>query len=173
MRSAKPGWVGRLLVAALLLTGCAGGPDAPRPVALADLVVEQDRYDGQLVVTEGTVRTYDRPRHYWIEDDAVNRVELVPPEAAADHVGARVRVRGSFTFRDDEGRRITVEQLEILEEAAQASTRRPPRAWASRPAHPVPLRRVHLFDHLRRHLDVVGPPSSLRAERQRPQGVVL
>ena len=127
MPSAKSGWVWRLFVAVSLLAGCAAGPDAPSPVTLADLVVEQDRYDGQMVVTEGTVRTYDRPRHYWIEDDAVNRVELVPPEAAADHVGARVRVRGPFTFRDDEGRRITVEQLEILEETAQASTSRPPR----------------------------------------------
>lgn len=140
MRSAKSGWVWGLVVAGSLLAGCAGGPDAPSPVTLADLVVEQDRYDGQMVVTEGTVRTYDHPRHYWIEDDAVNRVELVPSEAAADHVGARVRVRGPFTFRDDEGRRITVEQLEILEEAAQASTPRPPRTSASRSAltvHPL------------------------------------
>jgi hypothetical protein len=116
-----------LVVAGLLLIGCARGPEVPGSVTLADLVVEQDRYEGQLVATEGTVRTYDRPRHYWIEDDAVNRVELVPAEAAADHVGARVRVRGRFTFRDDEGRRITVEQLEILEEAGQGSTLRPPR----------------------------------------------
>lgn len=120
MRSTKSGWMWQLLVAGSLLAGCAGGPDDPSSVTLAELVAEQDRYDGQLVETEGTVRTYDRPRHYWIEDEAVNRVELVPAEAAADHVGARVRVEGRFTFRDDEGRRITVEQLEILEGAAQA-----------------------------------------------------
>lgn len=122
-----------LTVAGLLLIGCARGPEATRPVTLADLVVEQDRYDGQLVETEGTVRTYDRPRHYWIEDEAVNRVELVPSETAAEHVGARVRVRGRFSFRDDEGRRITVEQLEILEHAAQAAPSRP-RVHRSPPA---------------------------------------
>lgn len=128
MPSAKSGWMWQLLVAGSLLAGCAGGPDVPNPVTLAELVVEQDRYDGQLVETEGTVRTYDRPRHYWIEDEAVNRVELVPAETAADHVGARVRVRGRFSFRDDEGRRITVEQLEILEDAAQAAPPRPSRS---------------------------------------------
>jgi hypothetical protein len=107
----------RLPVAVLVIvlaTACASGPAEPEAVTLADLVAEQDHYDGRVVLTEGTVRTYDSPRHYWIEDVELHRVELVPDEEVADLVGQDVRVIGRFTFADDRGRVIEVQELEVL-----------------------------------------------------------
>jgi hypothetical protein len=104
--------VGALLI--VLSGGCSAVDLGPVPVTLSELVAEQDRYDGRHVIAEGLVRTFDDPRHYWIEDDDVNRVEIVPEDAVADHVGAVVRVTGRFTFRDDEGRRITIDELEVV-----------------------------------------------------------
>lgn len=104
-------------IGAAVLLGCSGGGDGtPDDVALVDLVVEQDAYDGDLVTTQGVVRTFDEPRHYWIEDDDQNRVELVPQDRVSPHLGDRIEVTGRFTFRDDEGRRIEVDQLEVLGE---------------------------------------------------------
>jgi hypothetical protein len=100
---------GLLLV---LLGACT--PAAPVTVPLAELVDAQEDHDGSLVITEGTVRTYDDPRHYWIEDAELNRVELVPHEAVEDLVGDDIRVEGRFSFRDDRGRVITVDELEVV-----------------------------------------------------------
>lgn len=109
-----PRWCVAGMLLGALLAGCGSGQDEPVPVTLAELAAQQERYDGMVVLTEGVVRTFEPPRHYWIEDPGVNRVELVPPEVAAPHVGQVVRVRGRFTFRDDQGRRITVEELEVV-----------------------------------------------------------
>lgn len=87
-------------------------------MTLSELVEEHDRYEGEVVVAEGVVHTYDQPRHYWIEDAQVNRVEVVPAERIEDHVGDTVRVTGRFTFRDDEGRRISVDELEVVAETS-------------------------------------------------------
>jgi len=111
-----------IAAAAVWPGGCSPDAAQPVPVALAELVADQELHDGQYVVTDGTVRPYEQPRHYWIEDPTLNRVELVPPEVAADHVGAYVQVEGHFTFRDDEGRRIEVDGLEVLDVAPQART---------------------------------------------------
>jgi hypothetical protein len=100
------------LLGALWLAGCSDGP--PESVALAELVTEQDRYDGEQVVVDGVVRTYHDPVHHWIEDADLNRVELFPQAEVDPHVGDRVRVTGRFRFRDDEGRRIDVDDLEVL-----------------------------------------------------------
>jgi predicted small lipoprotein YifL len=105
-----------VLLVAVSVAGCGLVTGGPHEVTPAELVEEQDRYDGEMVVVEGTVRTYDDPRHYWIEDDHPNRVELEPHEAAAPHVGERVRVQGEFSFQDDVGRIITVDELEVLDE---------------------------------------------------------
>jgi hypothetical protein len=104
------------LLAALLL-GCAGGDaDGPVETALVELAEDQEGFDGRMVTTEGVVRTWDDPRHYWIEDADQHRVELDPQDLIAPHLGDEVRVTGRFTFRDDEGRRIAVDELEVLEE---------------------------------------------------------
>ena len=99
--------VSALVLIALWLVACGTGGGTV-DASLAELVAEQERYHGSTVRTEGVLRTYPEPLHYWIEDADLNRVELVPPEAVARHVGARIRVEGAFTFRADEGRRIAV-----------------------------------------------------------------
>jgi hypothetical protein len=103
----------------MLLGGC-GPADGGEPVevALVELAEDQTGFDGQVVVTEGVVRTYDEPRHYWIEDADLNRVELTPMELVEPHLGDEIRVTGRFTFRDDEGRRIAVDELEVVDEGA-------------------------------------------------------
>ncbi len=93
--------------------GCTGG--SVEHVSLAELVAEQDAYHGSLVSAEGNVQTYDQPRHYWIEDIRQHRVELFPHELVEDLIGQRIRVTGRFTFRDDRGRGIDVDDLEVLD----------------------------------------------------------
>lgn len=108
----------RLLAMALLpalLLACGPRVDVPRTVTLADLVVDQELHDGSVVTTEGIVRTYDEPRHYWIEDAEQHRVELFPHEGGEDLVGQTVRVTGRFTFREDRGRAIDIDDLEVLD----------------------------------------------------------
>jgi hypothetical protein len=102
-------------LATLALLGCADASDGePTTVELVELVEEQEGFDGRHVVARGVVRTYDDPRHYWIEDADQHRVELVPEELVSPHVGDEIEVTGRFTFRDDEGRRIAIEELEVL-----------------------------------------------------------
>ena len=102
----------RLLAPLLFLTLAACGSDAE--VSLQVLADYQDGYDGRTVVTEGTVRTFDDPRHYWIEDDDLNRVAISPDDAVADKVGEQVRVRGLFSASPDAGRSIAVEEVSPL-----------------------------------------------------------
>ena len=102
-----------VLVAVLALAGCGSEP-ATADLTLEELTLRQTRYDEQMVRTEGVVRTADSPRHYWIEDPDLNRVELLPHEEVEDLLGATVRVEGLFTFQDDEGRRIQIEELTVL-----------------------------------------------------------
>ena len=64
--------------------------------------------------SRGIVRMAEQPLHYWIEDDVPNRVEIQPADAVEDHVGRQVIVEGTFRFRDDEGRRITVGTVEVV-----------------------------------------------------------
>lgn len=99
-------------IVGIAVLGCTG--DSVEQVSLAELVAEQDAYDGSLVIAEGTVQTYDQPRHYWIEDIEHHRVELFPHELVEDLVGQRIRVTGRFTFRDDRGRGIDVDDLDVL-----------------------------------------------------------
>lgn len=116
---ARPGSVVLVSVVALLAAACSGGV---AEVTLADLTTGQESYDGRLVRTEGIVRAFDDPRHFWIEDTDLNRVEVQPPGSVEPHLGERVRVEGRFTFRDDEGRRIAVEALEVLDATPEIET---------------------------------------------------
>jgi hypothetical protein len=106
--------------AVIALLGCSGGPQQTQAVTLAALVAEHDVYDGSTVIVEGVVQSYDQPRHVWIEDAEQHRVELFPYEMVADLVGQRIRVTGLFTFRDDRGRGIDIEGVEVLGEAPTA-----------------------------------------------------
>lgn len=65
------------------------------------------------------MRTFDDPRHFWIEDADLNRVELWPSGSVEPRLGERIQVEGRFTFRDGEGRRITVEDVEVLDAAPE------------------------------------------------------
>ena len=105
--------LGVLVLAVVGLSACTA-QDRPEPVSLAELVDEQDRLDGAVVLVEGIVRTYDDPPHSWIEDTEQQRVELFPHEQVVDLAGERVRVEGRFTFDPDRGRGIDVEALEVL-----------------------------------------------------------
>ncbi len=95
-----------------MLAGC-GASDAE--VSLANLADYQQGYDGRDVVTEGVVRTFDDPRHYWIEDDDLNRVAIEPDRSVADHVGERVRVQGRFSASPEAGRLIEAQAVSPLE----------------------------------------------------------
>ena len=94
------------------MAGCEREPPAPVAVELELLVAQQQNFRGQLVQTSGTVRGFEDPRHFWIEDDALNRVELVPADFVAEFVDREVVVIGRFTVPDGEqGRRIDVRTI--------------------------------------------------------------
>jgi hypothetical protein len=99
------------LWALMLLVACGGDPE---PVALSTLVGREAEYDGQRVEVHGVVRAFDDPdgRYYVVEDAAPNRVRLSPTDRAAPFDGREVRVTGRFTFREDEGRRIAIDEIE-------------------------------------------------------------
>lgn len=102
-----------LLGAALcvvLLAGC--GTDSGG-VTLETLVDLQREYNGERVATRGVLRTFDNPRHYWIEDEALNRVGLLPEDKLPPLVGRTVRVVGQFSYSPSTGRIITIEQMEL------------------------------------------------------------
>jgi hypothetical protein len=116
-------WIGRLrsgiivVAAAGVLGGLAGcGPGSPQRVALSDLAFDPDAYDDAAVTTTGVVREFGeadgaRVHHFVIEDDAHNRVQLLPDEAAEPYVGEEVTVTGRFSFDETTGRAIEVETI--------------------------------------------------------------
>lgn len=109
-----------LLAAALLLAGCSGNT-TPQPVPLMALHAQPSSFHGETVTTEGVVRRFEDPLHYWIEDDQVRRVAVVPGEAVAEHLGQRVRLTGRFTHDAERGRRLQVEQVEVLGDGSRGS----------------------------------------------------
>ena len=108
----------RLLWLAGLFTALAacGGDDAPREVTLSVLASDPVGHDGAVVATQGEVRHFDDPLHYWIEDDDLNRVEIFPHEEIAEYLGERVRVVGEFQYAPAEGRQLTLESVEVLDD---------------------------------------------------------
>lgn len=99
------------LLAALSLTGCGSDADKPQPATLAVLTANSSAHDGQSVATSGRVRSFDEPRHYWIEDIDLNRVEIKPHELIAPHLGKEVDVIGDFSFSPKAGRLLQVESV--------------------------------------------------------------
>jgi hypothetical protein len=96
----------------LVLAGCDYS-QAPQAAPLHLLVAELETHENVRVVTGGVVRTFDSPRHYWIEDDALHRVEIHPMHAVADYVGQTVAVTGTFHFAADKGRWIEAEKVRV------------------------------------------------------------
>lgn len=100
-----------LLLCVPLLTAC-GANDPAADVTLAELAARPQAYDGREVRTRGTVRTFDAPRHYWLEDAQINRVGLEPMELIAPHLGREVTVTGRFSYARERGRRIAIATIE-------------------------------------------------------------
>lgn len=99
------------LVFLLTLNGCGQG-DTPLEISLAELVERPAAYDGRVVRTRGTVRGFDDPRHYWLEDANLNRVGLTPEDRIAPHLGRQITVLGQFSYTRDRGRRLRVGTIE-------------------------------------------------------------
>ena len=113
-------------VAALILAGCGNDEGAPSDVTLGQLVVQEAFYDGALVRTEGKVAFFGEGMnlHYWIEDDASNRVALTPNRRVAPFLGEHVVVVGTFGYDDDRGRQITVDRISRRIAASRSGARR-------------------------------------------------
>jgi hypothetical protein len=108
-------WIGVMLVmASPALSACARHDDRPVDVTLSSLARYQEAYQGQLVRTQGVVRTFEPPRQYWIEDDEPNRVALEPVALVAPLLGREISVVGRFHFDDRTGRVIRIERLTAL-----------------------------------------------------------
>ncbi len=103
----------RLAALLLVLVGC-GGEASPREAPLQMLVADPAGFDGQRVATQGVVRHFEAPLHYWIEDEALNRVELFPPAMAAPLLGQEVRVVGTFRYAPASGRSLSLETISPL-----------------------------------------------------------
>jgi len=103
------------LTALTSLTGCDGS-GAQVPLEL--LVIQEEAHHGRVVTTTGTVRTFEQPRHYWVEDAALNRVAIEPDARVSDYVGREVTVSGRFTASRQAGRLIEAETV-ILNDAAK------------------------------------------------------
>lgn len=96
---------------ALLLTACVG-EDAVVEVTLAELRARPQAYDGQQVRVRGMVRSFDAPRHYWLEGAPRDRVGLQPAERVAAHVDRQVTVVGRYSYSERRGRQLVVEAIE-------------------------------------------------------------
>lgn len=105
-----------MLVLALFLPwlgGCGGEPDMAE-VPLPVLASAPADHDGRRVATQGVVRHFEDPLHYWIEDEDLHRVEILPHDAISPYLGEAVRVEGIFAFSTGEGRRLTLEHVSRL-----------------------------------------------------------
>lgn len=100
------------VVALALLGACS---ESTTDIPLATLVAHQAEYDGQTLSTSGIVRTFDEPRHYWIEDDDLNRVAIEPDEAVSGYVGERVRVTGDYRADRKTGRVLEATEVTVLD----------------------------------------------------------
>lgn len=94
----------------VLLTACGSNSGS---VDLETLVGLQNEYNGERVATRGVLRTYETPRHYWIEDENLNRVALEPEDKLPPLVGRKLRVVGKFSYSPSKGRIITIEHMEL------------------------------------------------------------
>ncbi|UXZ54273.1 glucose-inhibited division protein B [Halomonas sp. 7T] len=111
-------YLGRIAAALLLVTlisGCRGQESVEVPLTI--LANNPAAFDDKHIITQGVVRHFNDPLHYWIEDEGLNRVEIFPHEQIAPHLGDAVTVEGQFHFSSDEGRRLTLTRVEQLQRA--------------------------------------------------------
>ncbi|MFA5631472.1 MAG: hypothetical protein WC997_08180 [Porticoccaceae bacterium] len=103
-----------IVLACLLSVGACEQRADVREVTLSNLVEGSEHFIGRPVRTQGVVRSFPRPLHYWIEDDALNRVGLTPATLVEGLEGAQVQVTGIYRFQQGQGRLIEVAQMEVL-----------------------------------------------------------
>lgn len=100
------------LIVANAMFGC--GDPAPTQTNLSALATSQVAFNGRHVIVSGTLRTFDAPRHYWIENEDLDRVALEGADNLEPLVGQTVEVSGIFVYDRNAGRRIEVIQLRTL-----------------------------------------------------------
>ncbi|TRW48407.1 hypothetical protein FM042_09535 [Aliidiomarina halalkaliphila] len=98
--------------AIIFLAGCS--PE-PQHLALHVVVAEASALDGRTLTTQGTVRMFEDPEHYWIEDSELNRVGLHGVDFSA-LVGNEVQVTGRFSASAERGRHLDVTEFVVLSE---------------------------------------------------------
>lgn len=106
-----------LASAASLVAGCSDDSEDPARTSLAELVAEQENYEGRRVEIVGVVRRFGKAEgatrlHYVVEDQQANRVALIPNDVAERYAGQEVVVVGSFKFSERDGRSIQIERIE-------------------------------------------------------------
>ncbi len=103
-------------LATLVLTAPACASARPADVTLVTLSAEQEAYNGRVVVTEGVVVAVrdapDEEPYYVLQDDAQNRVLLVPSVWPADHEGEVVSVTGVFQIDPNSGRKLVIRRID-------------------------------------------------------------
>ena len=100
-----------------VLGGCRDKPETPVSATVADLVANQEGYDGRRVETTGIVRPFGPAEgatrvHYVVEDHQANRVAIVPDDIAERYTAQEVTVVGPFRFTEQEGRSIEIERID-------------------------------------------------------------
>ncbi len=94
------------------LVACRG-VEEPTEVDLGILVEHHSQYLGQIVTTWGVLRTFNPPRHYWIETPDLQRVGLVPGHKVELYVDQRVQVTGRFNMIEGAGRQLMVDHIRV------------------------------------------------------------
>ena len=92
-----------------LLAGCGDAP--PVETTLSALSAAQTDFNGRQVAVTGTLRTYDSPKHYWIENDRLDRIAIQGVAQLAPLVGQDVKVKGRFKYDRSAGRRIEANEV--------------------------------------------------------------
>ena len=70
-----------ILAMVTLISGCRGQLTVTVPLPM--LVNNPAAFDDRHIVTQGVVRHFNDPLHYWIEDEQLNRVEIFPHQEIA------------------------------------------------------------------------------------------
>lgn len=102
--------LGIVSLAALILLGCSENQKL-KQVSLSMLANSNANYNNTQVITSGRVRRFEDPLHYWIEDENLNRVEILPYESVSPFLGQMVLVQGRFSFSASEGRKLILTNI--------------------------------------------------------------
>lgn len=104
-----------MLLMVTLISGCRGQLTVTVPLSI--LVNNPAAFDDRQIITQGVVRHFDDPLHYWIEDEELNRVEIFPPQEIAPYLDESVEVEGQFHFSPNAGRRLILTRVDQLPRA--------------------------------------------------------